>query len=338
MATTLQINQSKLILHNANYKDISLKDESIHLCVSDPPYAIGYSNAHSSKTKQDWDKFTSNEYVSFMTDWLNEMHRVLIPDGTCWFFYGFTRIKEILQSIDNTKFINHLENHLVYARSKGRSSKNKLKSLREECAMLTKSKKYVWNELSYLRTVIAPYREKGGAKRGWDHGYDGKLPVRLTGTGNVLPIFTSLEDDTKDRRGTVLDIGSGSRLPLTGDIYNLQFPVVPSVLNTMEKQVHSAQKALLILIMLIMLSSNEGDTVIDCFGGSFSTAAACVITGRNFIGMEKDKETFDKGVKFLKNLPYEKWEKYVKNHLASAEKFKFGLQDHPYYTKKYNLD
>ena len=325
----ITINKCNLQLHNADYKDIlkSIKKESIPLCVSDPPYGINYSNAHSEKIKQDWDKFTSQEYITFMTDWFNEVYNILIPNGTCWFFYGFTRIKEILQSIDNTKFINNLENHLVYARSKGRASKNKLKSLREECGMLTKTKNYTWNTEEYLRRVIAPYREKGGAKRGWDTHPDSNLPARFTGLGNVIPIFTSLSEEVaEDRRGVVLDIGSGERLPLSGDIYNLQFPVVPSVLNTMEKQVHSAQKAILILCMLILLSSKEGDTVIDCFGGSFSTGIACAITGRNFIGIEKDKNTFKKGIEHIQNTPFEKWEKYIKSHLSTSEpgKFSFG--------------
>jgi len=322
----LKINGSTLTLYNDDYKKITknFRDQSINLIVSDPPYGIDYNNFHSTKIKQDWDKFTSKEYVEFMTDWFNEMYRMLVSNGTCWFSYGFTRIKEILKAIDNTKFINHLENHLVYARSKGRASKNKLKSLREECGMLTKTKNYVWNSEEYLRRVIAPYREKGGKKRGWDFHPVTNMPVRFTGMGNVIPIFTTLQEEVaEDRRGVVLDIGSGERLPLSGDIYNLQFPVVPSVLNKMEKQVHSAQKAILILCMLILLSSKEGDTILDCFGGSFSTGIACAITGRNFIGIERDKETYLKGIEHIKNTPYDRWEKYVKSHIQTPE-FKFG--------------
>lgn len=40
------------------------------------------------------------------------------------------------------------------------------------------------------------------------------------------------------------------------------------------------------------LFSNEGDTILDPFMGSASTGVACVLTGRNFIGVERDAEYF----------------------------------------------
>lgn len=41
---------------------------------------------------------------------------------------------------------------------------------------------------------------------------------------------------------------------------------------------------------LILASSVSGDTVLDNTMGSGTTGVACMNTGRNFIGMEKDKE------------------------------------------------
>lgn len=42
----------------------------------------------------------------------------------------------------------------------------------------------------------------------------------------------------------------------------------------------------------ILSWSNPGDTVLDMFMGSGTTGVACLITGRNFIGIEKDREYF----------------------------------------------
>lgn len=43
----------------------------------------------------------------------------------------------------------------------------------------------------------------------------------------------------------------------------------------------------------ILYSSNEGDTVLDCFGGGFSTGRVALRYGRQFIGFELNKHAFD---------------------------------------------
>lgn len=43
---------------------------------------------------------------------------------------------------------------------------------------------------------------------------------------------------------------------------------------------------------LIRTYSNEGDTVLDSCMGSGTTGVACLNTGRNFIGIEKDFDIF----------------------------------------------
>ena len=59
------------------------------------------------------------------------------------------------------------------------------------------------------------------------------------------------------------------------------------------KNFHPCQKPVDILERIIRCSSNEGDTVLDCFMGSGSTGVACMNTGRKFIGIEMDKKYFD---------------------------------------------
>lgn len=44
---------------------------------------------------------------------------------------------------------------------------------------------------------------------------------------------------------------------------------------------------------LIRTYTNEGDTVLDNCMGSGTTGVACINTGRNFIGMELDKDYFE---------------------------------------------
>jgi site-specific DNA-methyltransferase (adenine-specific) len=55
---------------------------------------------------------------------------------------------------------------------------------------------------------------------------------------------------------------------------------------------HPTQKPVLLLEDLVKTFSNEGNLVVDLTMGSGSTGVACVKTGRDFIGIEKDEGYF----------------------------------------------
>ena len=60
-----------------------------------------------------------------------------------------------------------------------------------------------------------------------------------------------------------------------------------------DKRFHPTQKPVALLEYLIKTYSNEGETVLDNCMGSGSTGVACINTGRNFIGIEKDEKYFN---------------------------------------------
>lgn len=55
---------------------------------------------------------------------------------------------------------------------------------------------------------------------------------------------------------------------------------------------HPTQKPVALMEYLIHTYTNEGETVLDFTMGSGTTGVACVNTGRNFIGIERDPEYF----------------------------------------------
>lgn len=59
---------------------------------------------------------------------------------------------------------------------------------------------------------------------------------------------------------------------------------------------HSTQKPVALMEMLIKTYSNYGDTILDFCMGSGTTGIACLNTGRDFIGIEKKKKHFDVAV------------------------------------------
>lgn len=59
------------------------------------------------------------------------------------------------------------------------------------------------------------------------------------------------------------------------------------------KPVHPTQKPVALMEYLIKTYTNEGETVLDFAMGSGSTGVACLNTGREFIGIEKDEKYFE---------------------------------------------
>lgn len=57
-------------------------------------------------------------------------------------------------------------------------------------------------------------------------------------------------------------------------------------------KIHPTQKPLALIEQLVLISSNEGDTVFDPCMGSGTTGVACLNNNRNFIGIELDENYF----------------------------------------------
>lgn len=66
---------------------------------------------------------------------------------------------------------------------------------------------------------------------------------------------------------------------------------------------HPTQKPVDLIRYLILTYSNKGDTVFDGYSGSGTTAHACILEGRKFIGSELNETYFKKSVKRLQHVP-----------------------------------
>jgi len=65
------------------------------------------------------------------------------------------------------------------------------------------------------------------------------------------------------------------------------------------KKLHNTQKPQRLLERIILISSCEGDTILDPFGGTMTTAAAAKKLGRNYIMIEQNKKYCQFGEKRL---------------------------------------
>lgn len=217
---------------------------------------------------EDWDCFENQEaFLQFSMKWISECFRILKPTGTMWCFMGYENIIEFVPIL--RKYGNvHLENWVIWARAKGRGSSKHLKSQREDIFHITKSDKFTWNNLKVLREVVCPYT-KDGKPRGWFVTQDGKR-VRWTGLGNVWMYTAPWWKDKENRL------------------------------------IHPTQKPSMLIERLILLSSNEGDVVLDPFSGSGVTAVGCERLNRQYICIEKDENYFNASIERLKKVKRDK--------------------------------
>ena len=68
------------------------------------------------------------------------------------------------------------------------------------------------------------------------------------------------------------------------------------ITDSKDKRYHPTQKPTELLRLLIEMFSEEGDTILDPFIGSGSTAIACINTKRNYIGFELDEHYYNVAV------------------------------------------
>ncbi len=86
-----------------------------------------------------------------------------------------------------------------------------------------------------------------------------------------------------------------------------------------QKDCHEYQQWLGGVLHWLTHLSHPNALVVDPFGGGFTTAVACALTGRRFTGGDFDRENVHVGLHRLNNLHDEK------ERLTEDERAKYGL-------------
>jgi len=68
---------------------------------------------------------------------------------------------------------------------------------------------------------------------------------------------------------------------------------------------HPTEKPIRIIQHFIECSSNDGDLVLDCFAGSGSVGVACILSGRKYLLIEKNKEYFEMMMERIRKYQYQ---------------------------------
>jgi len=106
-----------------------IKSESVDLIICDPPFGINETSFDKHyKRKEDCliiDGYVEapSDYYKFTHDWISEAKRVLKPDGSFYIISGWSKLKEILNVLDDLDLC--LQNHIIWKYNFGVFTRNK---------------------------------------------------------------------------------------------------------------------------------------------------------------------------------------------------------------------
>ena len=110
----------------------NVKDESIDLIFTDPPYGIdgdqldAHYHRDESKVVPGYIDVPLSQYAEFSKDWIKECARILRPGGSIYIVSGYTNLHHILNALHSTDLVEI--NHIIAQYSFGVSTKNKFVS------------------------------------------------------------------------------------------------------------------------------------------------------------------------------------------------------------------
>ncbi len=236
-----------------------MPSESAHLAFADPPFNIGYDyDAYD-------DRLSVDSYLDWSKKWMAEVVRVLRPDGTFWMSIGDEYAAE-LKVIATRELGLTCRSWVVWYYTFGVNCKQKFsRSHAHLFHFVCDAEAFTFNT-DAIRVPSA--RELVYGDR------------RANPTGR-------LPDDTWILRPQDLPEGFSS----TEDTWYF-----PRICGTFKERSgwHGCQMPEQLLGRIIRVSSREGETVLDPFGGSGTTLAVAKKLGRSFLGMELSEGYADK--------------------------------------------
>lgn len=173
---------------------------------------------------------------------------------------------------------------------------------------------YVKERLSILGRIIWSYDSSGvQARKYYGSMYEPilycvKNPKAYTFNADDILVEAKTGSKRKliDYRGKEPKPYNTKKIP--GNVWD--FPRVRYRMDEYEN--HPSQKPQALLNRIIQASSNEGDTVLDPFSGTFTTATVAKILGRKTVSIESQDEYLKIGLRRVLNLEEHQGEKLTK--------------------------
>ena len=207
-------------------------------------------------------RMKSDAYEDYLRSWFYKVCDKLAPNGTVY-MCGDWKCSSSMQRVIEEKLT--VINRITWQREKGRGAKSNWKNAMEDIWFAVKNPKDYYFDVESVkvkRKVVAPYKVDGEPKD-WDETESGNF--RITYPSNFW------------------------------DDISIPFWSMP------ENTDHPTQKPEKLYAKLILASTKPGDKIFDPFLGSGTTAVVAHKLGRNYFGIEINREYCLWSVKRLAN-------------------------------------
>jgi adenine-specific DNA-methyltransferase len=305
-------------------------DRSVSLIFTDPPY-------HTTKKRNIYGDTSFKEdkhYLEWMAQYAVEWKRILRPNGSFFCFCstsmaarlevlfsekfnvlsqivwtkpndpGFDGWKQKMKKEALRQWYNHSE-RIIFAEPavNGNLNRSYFGNLLREC------RKKAGLTMNKLTGIIGAYGKinHGGAVSNWEAGrnvpseeqYE-KIRTAILKSGKVESML--------EYRDLIRPFIIDGTKEFT-DVWN--FPTIRPYDGK-----HPAEKPISLLTHAIEATTFQGDIVLDCFGGSGTTAIAALKLGRYAISIEIDPVWVKKTVQLLKSIEKKQYKEFPDNYKA----------------------
>lgn len=273
-----------------------VSDKSVDLILIDPPYNIG---------KDEWDSFgitkkgyqpkpySGESYYDWMQEVFIELSRVMKDSGSFWFFHNDFRIMSELDRRINEMTDFDFRNFIVWNKMFPGCKQEGFLNGFIQVEGLNNFQKMAEYILFYTRKDLHLKLRERRLERGVK-SLDISKEI-LSKTGGVTGWYSNIE--TGKNYPTEETI-----IPITKYLGFEMDDLVPKFFNQKnshsvwqfdfdsEKLGHLTPKPINLLKNIILHCTEPGDLVLDCFGGSGSTAIACLETNRSYHLIEREEK------------------------------------------------
>ena len=284
-------------------QDAAIKDDSIDLLLTDPPYNISEdgaqpvwidketgknkTNIHNQKFsesfEENWDEVEHDVFLSQIDSWAKLWFKKIRKGGSFAIFISDQYVSYLWTAMENAGF----EPKRVWTWKKPAAvpfnrQVNPVSACEYVLFGIKPKGKRTFNADTKEGSIVERY---ASADKISSIVY--KLVKESNGVGDIDKIFADAKKEAirmlNDRKKT--DAG-------------LIQCVIPNTITYSgglgKNKIHPTQKPTEILEYFIELLSNSGDTVLDTFAGSGSTGVACHNLNRNCVLIERDPAMFQK--------------------------------------------